>query len=50
MAQDIKKLYWDIDKDLIQNITAQQNDAKSRYIRFHLISSSLAMDLISIFT
>ena len=47
MAQYIKELYWDIDKDLQQTITAQQGDIKSRYLRFHLIQNSLALDLTS---
>jgi lysophospholipase L1-like esterase len=45
MAQYIKELYWDIDKDLQQTIVAQQGDIKSRYLRFHLIQNSLALDL-----
>ncbi|MDF2884514.1 MAG: protein of uncharacterized function [Clostridiaceae bacterium] len=45
MAQSIRELMFDIDKDLMQNINAQQGDIKSRYVRFHLISSSLPVDL-----
>lgn len=45
MAQYIKELYWDIDKDLQQTITVQQGDSKSRYLRFHLLQNSLPLNL-----
>lgn len=45
MAQFIKELTLDIDKDLLQTIDAIQNDVSSRFILFDLFCNSLPLNL-----